>query len=64
MQPLQHSIHKEIKYFPHCSFTPFPLMTPDTKMLTATEDTEIERDTLIALRSSPEARILSIKVAP
>ena len=39
-------------------------MTANTKMLTATEHTETKRDTFIALKSSLEARILSIKVAP
>ena len=39
-------------------------MTTNTKMLTATEHTETKRDTFIALKSSPEVQILSIKVAP
>ena len=39
-------------------------MIANTKMLTATEDTETKCDTLFALNSSLEARILSIKVAP
>ena len=33
-------------------------------MLTATEHTETKRDTFIALKSSPEACILFIEVAP
>ena len=39
-------------------------MTANTKMLTATEHTETKRDMFIALKSSPEAHILSIEVAP
>ena len=39
-------------------------MTANTKMLTAAEDTVTKRDMFIALKSSPEVGILSIKVAP
>ena len=38
-------------------------MTADTKMFTATEETETERYTFIALKGSSEVHILSIKVA-
>ena len=39
-------------------------MTANTKTLTATEDTETKSYMFIAFESSPEVRILSIKVAP